>query len=1558
MVLPRIRKIGIVFLFVTGFLLSTTMQVGITNHIYPENNEANQTENIITPREASPELIDRMFSYASNGDETGTLNPLPIEQIGYSMSENTTSRTDTGDNAANITVDEANDWYLSGIDLELWNLRREYVENGTFDDGADAWVGHTFDPSSGSQTQTTFYNPSGESYIGVRNTGMKNHPNQPLYKHYGGSHVLWNQTIDNSPYTQNFTLYLDFLYDTGPLDPHGDDALYEQAYLAIIIDDNYYVLDLVVDISSRDVWYSIDGFDIDIDSVSSSFFFSIGLWIDPYWGDLDLDGQLDYDDNGSPDGAEHTQNITVLLDDVYLIGETPPDVDEVDLQFHAGSFSTQVIGTGGSGTANITNPSYWTTDPVAIEITSNTSVSFDYRTRSKAHRISNSTWIADPEKPGVSYTVAAGQTVSLSTFMYVQMFGQYEDMIYIIRFPNDWENATIYNPFLSNVTGQCQVTSENITVPTALLDKLGWWEITYESLNYADALVTQIQNSGSGIWSNETRFRSSNKTRVQANIGTLSITPVLDDPVNFTWYLPNGSVWSQDSVLDGSSGEVNSSSRILGPLNTSAGQWLVTVSWNNGTEVAFDSVSFDMIHCASLTPLNTLIESDSDLTVTNFLNFVDTDNGEYLMNGEATVVGNWSGLDIFFTPILVRNWWEADFDLTTVGEGQFVVKVNASRQYYDNATCQFTIISTHRTSFDITSEGGIPSEIGLNENYTVEMRYELEDATDISGAQITASFSGPTDGLSFYPSTESSPGNYSIKIHNTISGTYTITLTASRPYHYNASDSFTLIVGELNSQLIRENGTADFVRIGDDYNLVLSYENSTGHGLPGANVEIVDVTPGGGLSYGSTSDLGNGLYAILLTPNLAETFTVIVRANITNHVTQYTSFTLTVSEIPTVLNIGSAGAEISADQLYTVQLTFLDDLSNGLEGATITVLNPPSGVMILPAFDLLGGHYNVTLDPSMVGTYQIAFRASLTNYQNSTVGFTLIVTQIQTDLYVVGGRTTDSMLFSQKYDLEIAYVRTDTGQNVSSAGIYVSTSPHENIDWMITTVNGYYVVTLSTSEVGIWKVFITANKTDYIDGWTEFELEVTTIATSVNSFTFSQALVYGRLYNLTFVYQMSNQSGITGASVSASGSAAAWIASQEMQNGQYSILLTTLGLGSYDAIIEFSRPGFETETSLLSFQVGPVTVQVIDIQGLNAPEGELTTFSLRVVDTETSEPISGATVQYQLTEGTSSSELMTLSETGVGVYSGTLTMPRADRVTRLRLFVTLGNHTMEEDYHEVVLTPTVNEFQALIRTVENFSPFLFLLGIATVAYGGRRVYNRRQREKNIEAMIVKRRFDDAQSILGVIVLHKRTGLPIYSKIVKGGIDEALVSGFISAITTFRSEFEVSQKDFEVTPISDIIRAVPTQNLLCAFITLGAPSKAQELRMIEFAETVGFIFDQTYTEAPAQTIEYGTQIQFDSLFDDILDGRFLKKHKIEEPKKLPSRPRCVGERIMKVDEMGCFELSELASEMASCGLEEARVYKLIYDALENQHIIALTLEEDSPTIDAETIMEEE
>ena len=1181
----------------------------------------------------------------SNEQLEGTLDPVRVKQSGYYATENLSAKTDTGTNTkANLTIDEENGWSVNQADLELWNLQRLYVANGNFDDDTSDWSNYTHDSSGGNQTQIVSYNDMSE-YVTVENRGEK-HPIRDRWTHYDETEVIWNQTITNVPLATNFTLNFKFQYASGLLDPIGDDFK-NFFWLVIRIDDQEFTLNLVA-LESRSTWYEIVPASIYLPSAPSTFEFEIGLYID---STVTLYASEDYDDDGFPDGVANAAFCEVFFDDVSLVSEESPSFDEVDLKFHAGEYNTSIIGSGGSGNATIVNPSFWTNNPLKVEVTSNTSVSFDYRARILSHRLTNTSWAADPHKPGVLFSAASNQNLSLTMYTYVGTFGEYENLTITIDTPTDWENPHVHNPFLNDVTGQCIISTGRITLPANILDRLGWWQIILEAPNYAKLISIQKYNEGSGLWDYSTQFRSGNTTRTQISLGTDVSTPDLSNPVNLTWLLPNASIWSEESLTSGFNGQVNSTSWMLGALNTSAGQWSVSVCWTNGTEVAYGTANFDMYHTATLTPKHAEIQTESGLVVTNFLYYVDADNGEYLMDEVATIEGNWSSSTLTFNPNLLHNWWETDFDTAAVGGGVHLVIVNAYRPHFDNVSCQFTIESTLLTEFALFVDSGPPIEVGLNEKHIYEFRYELLNGTGIDDAIIDVNFS-PTIGLNVTDLNSTAPGNYSVEIFSFQSGAYTVTVSANKSYHYVGFDSFMIEVGGFGATLSKENGSADLVSFGADYRFVVQYANMTGDGLTGATVEIVDMAPSDWIPVGPLVDEGNGYYSIRLSPPGTGTFTVVVKANFTNHETQYATFSLTVAA---------------------------------------------------------------------------------------------------------------------------------------------------------------------------------------------------------------------------------------------------------------------------------------------------VTIKVVDIQGLSGAEDQLTTITLSVVESNTGHPVTSARVVVQVFVNLEKTQNIQLAEVGEGQYSGQFIMPSSDTIAEIRIYASLDNYILDGEYFQTELHPEMSAFALLTRTVQQYSPLLFLIGALVVGFIVQKVQSRRSKAEYIDAMVVKKRFDDVRDLLGVIVLHGTSGIPIYSNLIKGGIDDSMLSGFIAAITQFRSEFDVDLKEWQIIPISDIIRTVSTQNLICAFITLGSPSGTQEERMMQFARAIGFIFDSHFENAPIHVLNDETQDRFETLFNEMLDGALLVKYRTVEAHKLPRNLRLLEKGAAKMDKHDEFELEELASIMTRSGLEEARAYKTIMDGIEIGYLEPIDLE---------------
>ncbi|MBS3793998.1 MAG: hypothetical protein KGY80_03830 [Candidatus Thorarchaeota archaeon] len=1509
-----------------------------------DSEDIQHNENIPTPTRENT---------LSDSGSTGILNPADVEQSGFISTGFTNARTDSGFNTnTTLGIDTANNWVASKASADIWNLERRYAVNGTFDDGVpgqyevenDTPVYYPYGwrvnrtTTNIETTQVAGYNDAGFAIVENRGTPLQG--SAVKYEHTAGTKILWEQNITNIPYTQNFTLNFRYRYVRGPIDrPGGEYNIGGNCSLNVFINGSVVWKQILTVVSERDVWIETGDIAINIPSVTDTMEFAIGILIDDK---LELNSESDYDQDGSEDGLDNTRYITANLDDIAFTGISPPSFEEVNFRFHAGNETTPVMGSSGNASRTIQKSEYWSTEQLDIAFTSNVSISFSYNVDLLEHRFLNSSWTTSIEKQGVSYSVYPNQSAELILYTYLGSRGDYENFNVTIRYVDDWENETIYDPFLNDVTSDCIVTQGMLVIPTPLLDSLGWWEVTFQSPNYAKSVSSQ-KHIDDSQWITATEFRPANITRASVELGTETETPVISNPVNLTWHLPNGTIWWSESSTAGIEGSLNSSSLTFGTTNTTAGQWYIKVEWINGSEVAYATTSYSLIHIAILSPEYNIVEADVGQTVTNVLRFQNGYTGEYLMGDDATLVGNWSGDSVQFTPNVVKNWWEGDFDTSVSGGGNFTVLVEASKPFYDAVNCSFYVVAMYATQMETDAPSDIPAETGLNENYTVNVSYSLSNDTGIGGATINVDYSGLTDGLEVYSAIPQSTGEYQVTMTGRQSGTYVVTIEGSKEFHHSQSEDFTLIVDETGTNLIQLNGTGDVVKLGLSYRYVVQYENSSGGGLEGANVTVVDVDPSSGLEIGKTNSLEDGVYSILLTGFSADTYTIVVKANLTNHKTQYKTFSLTVSEIPTSLTASPSSSTIAVDLTQTVNLAFVDENGNGLDSATISVLNLPEGLEVLQIENLSQGNYSVILDPTEVGSYSILLRASLQNYQNSTVGFSLLVEEIPTALVFLENGASASVNYSEPYVLEMIYARTDLNQNITGANVSVTLAQPNGLLFTLEHIGDVYSLSLDTGDIGSWTLNIEVTKENYEAKTREFKLTVQAIQTRITDLTLQEDLLYGHTYSLGYSYLVSsNRSGIEGADVSASGIDDDWIEVFYQGNGLYKINLTPTSLGTHSATFTFSKTGYAAQTSLLEFHVDEVKVGISVLDELTDIAGEEKTLRIHVYEADRGTPVSNATLTY-LIFGSKSGlwKQGTFIEEEEGIYSTTFTMPPADNQDyRIEIRFDKPYHVLEQDSGTFEVTPYLSEEALMSRVITTYVlPSSIILAGLLVGYGGYVLYKRKRQEEIIEQNRIKRVFTDVHNLLGVLVLNKDSGIPVYSRIIKEGLDDTVISAFISAITQFKSEFDLAQpyEEWSVTPISDLIRIIATENLICAFIVLREPSDAQKEKMKMFTREVISVWQDVYRETPSEVIDSTTKRQFDKLFDDILDASLLETHKVADQSQLPDELKCLEDGLEGID-ADSFDLYKLAQSLVNCGIEERKAFSVVMEALQRDAIV--------------------
>ncbi len=1111
----------------------------------------------------------------------------------------------------------------------------------------------------------------------------------------------------------------------------------------------------IPDLPARQTWFSVDNLPVNITGAGSSLNFSIGIIVDQTF---DLNSDQDNDGDGYADGIANTVYLTAWFDDISFIGQASPEFESVDMQFAAGASTTPISGLLGTGSAIIVNSTNWQTNPVYTSISSNTSISFYYEVKLLSHKYLDSNSATSLSEIGVNYQVNSDTNPELSFYTYLGSLGSYQNLNISIDHPYDWENVTIYDPQSADVTSQCEFYPGVILIPnTLLIDRLGWWFISIRSPNYIDSLVPEIYDSDGDQWNLESIFRSGNRSRIAVSIGSGTNIPNPLNQVNITWMLPEGPIWFNESLSGGIMGGINSSELVFGSLNTTAGLWQVLVAWTNGTELAFGSTNFEIHHGAILSPHDTDIETESGLTISNYVYFQDSENSEFLMDPTATITANWSATTVTFVPIPLENRWSGNFDTSLVGPGVHLVVVNASRPFFDAASCTF-VLTIRFTDNDLIIENPT-AEIGIGDTYKVNFSYSDALGIGIHDADVSITYTGTADGITWSDFNNTIAGNYSIEFTAVHSGSYAISISASKLYYEEGKDALFILVGEKSTSLSLENGTSAVISYGEQYRLVVRYTNGTGFGLDGATVSVIDATPETGIDFTNGTNEGNGYFSFNLTPTDTGTYTLLINASYFDHKTQFISFTLTATTIPTELRIAS-----------------------GLSSASVGVQQP---------FDIL-----------------IFFEQT-------------------------GG----------------------TSVNISSALIEVTFTSYETLEFSILPQTHGYLLQFTTDSTGLYEFTISASKTGY-----------------------------------------------------------------QSDNLQFSLII---------------------RERALRIEMEPLVWE--QLSDLN--------ITLELFEVDTGDSISDATVTYRLYRLLGVEMQGFLNETSTGVYSASIRPLWYDGSGyTIRIFVEKENYALDQEYEFPILQTTPPNI-VLQLFFETYLPPI--IGIAAVSIGsltGRLVYVRRKKAELAIDLANKRRFDDADNIIGVIVMHKKSGIPVYSRIVKGGFEEGIVAAFISAVTHFRQEFEMFDEEaMKVIPISDIIRAVQTRNLICAFITMRSASIEHNRKMEDYGMQVATYLDDFYTESrPTGTLDSRIAEILDYVYDETMDGNLIKFYKADPDQKFPRRYRILEQLFEDIVSHHCSRPVYLAHGLATYGVSEAHGCTLVLEAIEKSIIVQC--EEHEPTIE--------
>ncbi|OLS19629.1 MAG: hypothetical protein ThorAB25_29170, partial [Candidatus Thorarchaeota archaeon AB_25] len=851
----------------------------------------------------------------------------------------------------------------------------------------------------------------------------------------------------------------------------------------------------------------------------------------------------------------------------------------------------------------------------------------------------------------------------------------------------------------------------------------------------------------------------------------------------------------------------------------------------------------------------------------------------------------------------------------------YTVRFVATGPISEPASTVFVLV-VNDVETGLTIYGDSSLEIGLTETYNTTFRYEMINGTGIETADIDVVYSGPAGMLSWNIG-EYGVGNYSVAFAASLPGAYIITLIAFKQYHQRASDSFSLIIRDIPTNLTLSVGTSDEMGLTDTYKMSFVYAMYNGTGIEAATIEVIHsgaptaiiplVTP-----------LGLGNYSIQFNATISGGFLVTIAASKQYHQGSSNSFLLVVREITTnMVSLNGTGDFVGFGKDYRLFVSYTNGSGDGLPGANVSVVDADAGIVWSPTQIEAPGVYSLLLTPLTSGSLSVIVQATLLNHQTKVVFFTLTVTAIPTTLTTLNLST--SISADQNFTVYLHYQDEDTTPLENSILGILNPPAQLTYSAFEELGNGTYRVTLTPLSIGTFDIVFSSRKAGYQTDYAGFTLSATIIQTDLNvAADFPRdTITYSEQYNLFVLYTRTDSGyNVTGATIRIE-SPSTGLSSTVVEevDGGYTITLDPQKSGNWTISIYASRDNHEESLTHFRLEVEPISITVEFVSDLTAMENQEFPVTVRLLEFGTNNTIDDALVWYRFSVS-KVGLFREMNSTGApGEYAVRHQVPLyANTIYRLEINVEKENYILT-DIPDVpfVITPNVIERNSLlIVSSSGIGTFLVIFFVAL------RISTRRKKAQIETDLINKRRFDDADNIIGVIVMHKNSGIPVYSRIVKGGFEEGIVAAFISAVTHFREEFEMFDEEaMKVIPISDIIRAVQTKNLICAFVTIRSASIEHNRKMESYGEQVATYLDDFYTESrPSGALDSRIAEILDYVFDETMDGNLVKFYKVAEDQQFPRRYRLLEQLLEDIETRHCARPVHLAQGVSTFGVSEA------------------------------------
>ncbi len=264
----------------------------------------------------------------------------------------------------------------------------------------------------------------------------------------------------------------------------------------------------------------------------------------------------------------------------------------------------------------------------------------------------------------------------------------------------------------------------------------------------------------------------------------------------------------------------------------------------------------------------------------------------------------------------------------------------------------------------------------------------------------------------------------------------------------------------------------------------------------------------------------------------------------------------------------------------------------------------------------------------------------------------------------------------------------------------------------------------------------------------------------------------------------------------------------------------------------------------------------------------------------------------------------------------------------------------------------VVDYMTLI--IDNISTILLAIGILiTSAIAINRLYVVPKRNRRLEALkAIHQQLSDVQNIQYMMIIHKERGLPMFSHAFSDvPIEETLISGFLSAISSFGSELGQSVKSDKKGMFLDElsyqqfrISMYEGKNVRTALLLLKPASRTLKEKMTAFNRAVETQFGEEISKWTGKQLKPNAVIE---IIEQVLKADLLYYHNVVE-KRVAEVKKVYGRKSLqyRILEEGAkeynnrFRIPDMLNHMSGLDFKEVNTFNAIAELRDQKVLFAI------------------